>query len=64
MEKHVLVLTTSAFILVCGAIAASAQQGPGRPMMPQPDQQQTQQKPADQEDQGMMHRGMRGGIGV
>jgi hypothetical protein len=40
MEKHVLVLTTSAFILVCGAITASAQQSPGSPM--QPDQQQTQ----------------------
>jgi hypothetical protein len=28
MQKRVLVLTTSAFILACGAIAASAQQGP------------------------------------
>jgi hypothetical protein len=33
MQKHVLMLTTSAFILACGAIAASAQQGP---MMGQP----------------------------
>ena len=60
MEKHVLVLTTSAFILACGAITASAQQSPGTPMMQQPDQQQTQQKPADQEGQGMMHGGMMG----
>lgn len=54
MQKHVLVLTTSAIILACGAIAASAQQSPGvptpdaglsaqprpgGPMMQQPDQQ-------------------------
>ena len=36
MQKHVLVLTTSAFIiLACGAIAASAQQVPDVPTMPQ-----------------------------
>ncbi len=29
MEKHVLVLTTTAFILACGVITASAQQSPG-----------------------------------
>src|SRR5260370_27929001 len=58
MEKHVLALTTSAFILVCGAITATAQQSPGSPMMQQPDQQQTQQRPADQEGAGM--RGMMG----
>ena len=66
MEKHVLLLTTSAFILVCGAMTASAQQSPGSPM--QPDQQQTQQQPTtDQEGRegsmmgcGMMGRGMMG----
>jgi len=31
MQKHVLVLTTSAIIFACGAIAASAQQSPGVP---------------------------------
>jgi hypothetical protein len=67
MEKHVLVLTTSAFILACGAITASAQQSPGTPMMQQPDQQQTQQRPADQESpgmRGMMGRGMMGQGGM
>jgi len=57
MEKHVLLLTTSAFILVCGAMTASAQQSPGSPM--QPDQQQTQQQPTDQDGPGG-HRGMMG----
>ena len=56
MKKHVLVLTMSALILVCGPIAASAQQSP--------DQQHTQHHPADQEGQrGMMGRGMMGGGG-
>jgi hypothetical protein len=32
MKKQVLMLTTSAFILACGAIAASAQQSVGNPM--------------------------------
>jgi polyhydroxyalkanoate synthesis regulator phasin len=44
MQKQVLVLTTSAFILACGAITASAQQTPGGPMMQQPDQQPTMQQ--------------------
>src|SRR5260370_36631204 len=57
MKKHVLVLTTSAFILVCGAIAASAQQSPGSPMMQQPDQQRTQQQSTDQNGPGMMRQG-------
>ena len=34
MQKHVLVLT-STFILACGAIAASAQQGPMMQQQPQ-----------------------------
>ena len=44
MQKHILVLTTSAFILACGAIAAGAQQTPGGPTMQQPDQQPTMQQ--------------------
>jgi len=40
MQKHVLVLTTSTFILACGAIAASAQQGPMMQQQPQMPQQQ------------------------
>jgi EF hand domain-containing protein len=61
MEKHVLVLTASAFILACGVIAASAQQSPGSPMMQQPDPQQTQQEPAEQFGPGLMgHGGMMG----
>jgi hypothetical protein len=35
MQKHVLALTTSAFILACGAIAASAQQVPDVPTLQQ-----------------------------
>jgi EF hand len=70
MQKHVLVLTTSAFILAWGAIAASAQQNPGGPMVQQPDPQQTQQQPADHEGPGtmgqggMMGRGMMGQGGM
>ena len=44
MQKHILVLTTSAFILACGAITAGAQQTPGGPMTQQPDQQPTMQQ--------------------
>ena len=40
MQKHVLVLTTSAFILACGATVASAQEGP---MTQQPQLRQQQQ---------------------
>jgi hypothetical protein len=61
MQKYVLVLTTSTFVLACSAIAASAQQSPGIPMTQQPGQQQTQQQPPGQEDSGMMgHGGMMG----
>jgi hypothetical protein len=35
MQNHVLLLTTSALILACGAIAASAQQVPDVPTTPQ-----------------------------
>ena len=62
MQQHVLVLTTSAFILAYGAIAASAQ-GPMMPM-PQPDQLQTQQQPMGQEGRpGVMEQGGRGMMG-
>src|SRR6266513_2964808 len=64
MQKHVLMLTTSAFILVCGAVAASAQQTPGAPMVPQPDQQQTQQQRTDHEGPGMMGQGGMMGRGM
>ena len=60
MQKYVLMLTTSGFILACGGIAASAQQPLGGPMMQQPDQQQTQQQPTDHEGRGMGQGGMMG----
>ena len=51
MQKHVLALTTFAFILACDGMAAGAQQSPGSPMVQpvdshstrHPDQQQTPQ---------------------
>jgi EF hand len=67
MKKHVLMLTTSAFMLACGAIAANAQQ-PGTSMMPQPNQQYAQHH-VDKEGAGMGgeggmmgHRMMGGGM--
>jgi hypothetical protein len=57
MEKRVLVLTTSAFILACGAMTASAQQSPGSPMMQPPAQPQATQQPTNQEGPGMMGQG-------
>jgi EF hand len=44
MQKHILVLMTSAFILACGAVSANAQQSPAAPTMQQPDQQPTIQQ--------------------
>jgi hypothetical protein len=70
MQKHILMLTTSAFVLACSSIAANAQQTPGVPMTQQPGQQQTQQQPTGQEDSGMMgpggmmDRGMMGSGGM
>src|SRR6266536_146308 len=64
MEKHVLVLTTSAFILACGATTASAQQSPGSPMMQQPDHQQSQQRPTDEEGPDQNGTGMAGPGGI
>jgi hypothetical protein len=49
MQKHVVVLTTSAFILSCGAIAASAQQGP---MMQQQPPILQQQRELERQGQG------------
>lgn len=61
MQKHILMLTTSAFVLACSAIAAGAQQSPGTPMTQQPGRQQMQHQPPGQEDSGMMgHGGMMG----
>jgi hypothetical protein len=61
MRKHVLMLTTSAFILVCGG--ASAQQT-GGPMMQQPDHQPTQQQATDRQGRGMMGQGGMMGHGM
>ena len=57
MRKHVLLLTTTAAILTCGTIAASAQAPgtqltPGGPMMQQP----------NQDDYHRYHGGMSGGM--
>jgi hypothetical protein len=54
MQTYVLALTTSAFILLHGVVAATAQ----APMMPQPSQQQTQRPPEAQEGTGMGREGM------
>jgi hypothetical protein len=43
MQKRVLMLTASAFILACGSVAASAQQGPMMQNQPQIPQQQERQ---------------------
>ena len=50
MQKHVLVLTTSAFILACGAIPASAQQ---EPLTQQPPQILQQQQELQRQLQGV-----------
>jgi hypothetical protein len=54
MQKRVLMLTTSAFILACGAVAASAQQGAMMQHQPQVPQQQEQEH---HRGMGMMGRG-------
>jgi Ca2+-binding EF-hand superfamily protein len=54
MTKHILMLTTAAFILACGAVAASAQQDSNTAMI----QQSAQQDPADEDGPGMMGHGM------
>ena len=55
MQKHVLMLTTSAFILACGGVSVSAQQHvPGGPMM----QQQDHEGHGVMGHGGMMGRGM------
>lgn len=67
MKKHLLAITTSSVILLCGVMTASAQQGPASPPMQQPNQQQTQTQPDyDEEDlsTGMMGRDMNGEEGM
>jgi uncharacterized membrane protein YebE (DUF533 family) len=57
MQKRVLMLTTSAFILACGAVAASAQQGRMTQQQPQnPQQQQGQEHHSLQEFQAAHER--------
>ena len=59
MQKRVLMLTMSVFILACGAVAVSAQQG--TMMQHQPQVPQQQQEP--QRGMGMMGRGGMMGVG-
>jgi hypothetical protein len=55
MQKHVLVLTTSAVVLACGIMAASAQQGqPGTP-----ENAGTMGQESTARGSGMMDRGVR-----
>jgi hypothetical protein len=64
MRTHVLVLTTSALILIGATTLAIAQQGAGSPMMQQPSHEQTQQQGSGQGSmagqRGMMGPGMMG----
>jgi predicted lipid-binding transport protein (Tim44 family) len=65
VEKHVLVLTTTAAILTCGAIAASAQAPgtqptPGGPMMQQQNQDDYHHYHGGMMGGGMMGHGMMG----
>ena len=60
MQKHVLAVTTFAFVLACGVITASAQQGP---MMQQPQLLQ-QQEHGGTMDPGMMGQGGMMGHGM
>ena len=61
MQKRVLMLTMSVFILACGAVAVSAQQGTMMQHQPQvPQQQQEQQY---HRGMGMMGRGGMMGVG-
>jgi hypothetical protein len=58
MPNRVLMLTTSAFILACGAVAASAQQGATTQQQPQTQQQEHQLHHPDLgRGMGMMGRG-------
>src|SRR5262249_34046487 len=66
MRKHVLLLTTTAAILTCGTIAASAQAPgtqptPGGPMMQQPNQDDYHRYHGGMMGGGMMGGGMMGG---
>jgi EF-hand domain/EF hand len=57
MTKHILMLTTAAFILGCGAMDASAEQGSNTAIMQQ--SEQAQQDPTDEGGPGMMRHCMR-----
>ena len=57
MENRLRVLTTCAFILASGTITASAQQGPGGPMMQPQAQPPTTQQPTNPEVPGMTGQG-------
>ena len=58
MQKRILVLTTSALILACGAVAASAQQGPmTQQQTPQQEQERQLHHPDWFRGMGMMGRG-------
>jgi hypothetical protein len=61
MQKRILMLATSALILACGTVAASAQQGPMMQQQPQAPQQQEQERQLRHLDwlrgMGMMGRG-------
>jgi hypothetical protein len=66
MQKRVPILTTSAFILACGAVAASAQQGPmmqHQPQIPQQQQEQERQPHLGDWVRGMSMMGRGGTMG-
>ena len=63
MQKHVLALTTSAFVLACGVITTGAQQGPMMQQQPQLLQQQEQGRLHDWRG-GTMGPGMMGRGGM
>jgi len=57
MTKHILMLTTVTFALVCGAVAARAQQDTDDATMRR-QWEQVQQNPGDEDDTGMAGHGM------
>jgi hypothetical protein len=66
MQKHVLALTTSAFVLACGVITASAQQGPTiqQPQLLQQQEHGGTMGPGTMGQGGMMGHGMMGRGGM
>ena len=57
MTKHILMLTTVTFALVCGGVAARAQEDSDDPAMMR-NWEETQQNQGDEEDTGRMGHGM------